>query len=218
MTNQNNLYARLTVYTIFAVAFAYVESTIVYYLRMHFYPDGFQFPMQIIPNDVAIIEIGREAATLVMLWFVARMATNQFKERFALFLFTFGMWDIFYYGWLKVFLNWPANWLEWDILFLIPAPWISPWLAPVLVSIGLIVTSVIVLMRSDRFLLYIFNRWEWLLIVLSAAIILVSFFWQTRTVVNGGIPHYYPWWIFIIGYLLAVLVFVRRYTKGVESA
>jgi hypothetical protein len=46
-------------------------------------------------------------------------------------MFVFGIWDLFYYVWLKVCLGWPSSLLTWDVLFLIPVPWVGPVLAPV---------------------------------------------------------------------------------------
>jgi hypothetical protein len=112
---------------------------------------------------------------------------------------------------LKVFINWPAEWLEWDVLYLIPVPWISPWEAPVIVSIGFIVTSYFVLKHPERFAERIFNKLEWTLEIFSAGLILWSFFWQTNNVLNGKIPDYYPWWIFIIGMALGILIFLNRF-------
>ncbi|MBD3223087.1 MAG: hypothetical protein GF313_00040 [Caldithrix sp.] len=208
--SEQNVKSLLVTYSIFAIAMAYLESAIVAYLRALYYPDGFEFPLHIIVDQYGFIEIGREAATLIMLWFAARMASSYFKERFTLFVFLFGVWDLFYYFWLKVFLNWPTSWLEWDILFLIPAPWTSPWLAPALVSVGFVVTAFIVITRLNEFPEYIFSRTEWLLEVAAALIILGSFFWEVFDVMAGEVPEYYPWWLFFIGYALAISVFIRR--------
>ena len=46
------------------------------------------------------------------------------------FFWAFGLWDICYYVWLWVILRWPASLLDFDVLFLIPLPWIGPVLAP----------------------------------------------------------------------------------------
>ena len=151
MLQKANLKKQIFTYTIFAIAMAYLEAVIVVYLRLLYYPEGFSFLLKDIPQPVLFIEIGREAATIIMLWFVARLADPYFKIRFSFFLFSFAVWDIFYYIWLKVLLDWPASWLEWDILFLIPVPWIAPWLAPVIVSICFIVVALIILNRKERF-------------------------------------------------------------------
>lgn len=211
---RNPLNRLLFTYTIFGIAMAYLETTIVVYLRLLYYPDGFEFPMRIIPADVGLIEIGRETATIVMLWFVARMAGKNFRERFALFLFSFAVWDIFYYVFLKLLLNWPGGLLTWDILFLIPAPWIAPWLAPVLVSIGFIGCAVYVLKHPEYFSEKIFSVKGWIAEIAAAGIILWSFLWETADVLAGERPDYYPWWLFFTGYAMAIGVFILQIRSG----
>ncbi len=207
---KNPLNRLLFTYTIFGIAMAYLETTIVVYLRLLYYPDGFEFPLKIIHADVGLIEIGREAATIVMLWFVARMAGKNFRERFALFLFSFAVWDIFYYVFLKLLLNWPGGLLTWDILFLIPVPWIAPWLAPALVSIGFIGCAVYVLKHPEHFSEKIFSMKGWMAEIAAAGIILWSFLWETADVLAGELPDYYPWWLFFIGYAIGVGVFILQ--------
>ena len=203
----------LFIYLICFVSLAYIESAIVVYLREIYYPNGFHFPIKIIQNYIAFIEIGREAVTIIILWFSAMLVADKFKERFALFIYNFGLWDIFYYFWLKVFIDWPSEWLEWDVLFLIPIPWIAPWLAPVLVSIIFIYSAFLVLKFPHKFPDKIFTKVEWILEILAAGLILWSFFWQSFNVLNNGVPDFYPWWLFFSGILLGTGVFIRRYIK-----
>ena len=66
----------------FAIAMAYVESAVVVYLRAIYYPNGFEFPLAAMPPTMAAIEIGREAATLVMLLAVAALCGFDRWERF----------------------------------------------------------------------------------------------------------------------------------------
>ncbi len=51
----------------------------------------------------------------------------------------FGVWDIFYYVFLKVMCDWPRSLFDWDILFLLPLPWWGPVLAPVSIALLMIV-------------------------------------------------------------------------------
>ncbi len=205
----------MVILSIFGVAMAYLEAAVVVYLRALYYPEGFQFPMELISGRIAFTEIGREAATLIMLWANAQLSGTNFKERFSFFCFSFGLWDLFYYVWLKVLINWPGEWLEWDILFLIPLPWVAPWVAPTLVSLALITASLIVLFYPQKFLKNIFSRLEWLLLLSGAAIILASFFYQTAAVLNKAIPEHYPWWVFLSGYLLGLGTFIQRFIRKV---
>jgi hypothetical protein len=68
------------------------------------------------------IEIGREAATIAMFAAVALAVARNAGEWAAAFVITFGTWDITFYVFLKVLLDWPASLFTWDILFLIPVP------------------------------------------------------------------------------------------------
>jgi len=213
MTHAVNKTAILIHYTVFSIAMAYLEAAVVVYLRLLYYPGGFFFPMVTIPLPVALTEIGREAATIIMLWFLSSLAVRDKKEWIAMFLFNFAVWDIFYYVWLKVLLNWPAGWLDWDILFLIPAPWIAPWLAPALISLGMIIGSVMVWYKPEWFSKWIFTWREWMLEFLAIGLFLWSFFDETAQVISGGVPASYPWLLFIMGYAAGVIPLIRRIVR-----
>ena len=107
---------------IFSIAMGFLEAIVVVYIREIYYPQGFQFPLKEFPQWIIVIELIREICTLLMLGTVAWISGQTFLQRFSVFIFIFGIWDIFYYIALKLFLNWPDSILTWDILFLIPLP------------------------------------------------------------------------------------------------
>jgi len=86
------------------------------------------------PQGLLTIECYREAATMVMLFGVSWLAGHGIWERAAAFLWMFAFWDIFYYVWLRLTISWPASFLDTDILFLIPTPWIAQVWLPLLIS------------------------------------------------------------------------------------
>jgi hypothetical protein len=96
------------------------------------------------------MEMWREVGTLVMLVTVGWLAGRRSVERWAYGLFAFGMWDIWYYVWLKVLIDWPATLLDWDILFLIPLRWWGPVLSPVLIATLICVTAVLAMVRLTQ--------------------------------------------------------------------
>jgi hypothetical protein len=55
-----------------------------------------------------------------MLAGVGILAGRNWVEKFGFFMFGFGVWDILYYIWLKVLLDWPESLLTNDVLFLVP--------------------------------------------------------------------------------------------------
>jgi hypothetical protein len=130
----------------FSVAFAYIESAVVVYLRAIFYQDGFNFPIADFRTltgfgPYLLTEIGREAATLVLMFTASYMLGRNLRRRVAYFLTIFAVWDIFYYVWLKVLIDWPASILDWDVLFLMPAVWAGPVLAPIITSLTMLVIA-----------------------------------------------------------------------------
>src|SRR6478609_656709 len=141
---------RIAVLITFSIAMAALESAVVVYLRALYYPDGFTVAMKMIDQQILLVEIAREAATVIMLLGVGWLAGKNFKDRFAYFLMSFAVWDIFYYLWLKVFINWPSSVLEWDILFLIPITWLGPVLAPVICSVTMILLALVILQSNKQ--------------------------------------------------------------------
>lgn len=139
----------------FAVGMAYVEAAVVVYLRLLYYPDGFVVEglasLEAVPGHTLAVEIGREAATIVMLAAVALLsARRSWWERLAHFMWAFAIWDIFYYVWLYVLIDWPQSLMTVDVLFLIPAPWIAPVLLPVAISCLMLAASLAILGRIGR--------------------------------------------------------------------
>ena len=128
----------LTLLTAYAVAMGLLESAVVVYMRKLYYPANplEVFPLQFLNSYDTVLELSREGATVVMIVTVALLADRSTRTRaFAAFVFVFGVWDLFYYFWLKVLMDWPQSWLEWDVLFLIPSVWLGPWICPALISL-----------------------------------------------------------------------------------
>ena len=87
----------------FSIAMGFLEGAVVIYLRKIYYPDGFDFPLNIIQNDIALVEFLREAATLMMLITIGVIAGSNRTERLLFFCYCFGIWDLVYYAVLKIF-------------------------------------------------------------------------------------------------------------------
>ncbi len=181
---------KIILISVFAIAFAFVESSVVVYLRALYYPEGFSFPLKEMPLHHLAVELAREFSTLVMLAAAGMMAGESRWGKFSFFLIAFGVWDIFYYGWLKVLLDWPKTLGEWDILFLIPVPWIGPVIAPVLVSLLFIIAGLHILRNEARFRPSFLS---WILAVLGSGSILFSFIRDTDATLRLQIPQPYQY-------------------------
>ena len=135
----------------FAVAMAWLEAATVYYLRLLV---GRLEPYQ--PNPLPLsglagqVELVREAATLLMLLTVGMLAGRSWQARIGYAAIAFGVWDIFYYVFLKVIYDWPRTLFDWDILFLLPLPWWGPVVAPMSIALLMIVWGTLVTQAKGR--------------------------------------------------------------------
>lgn len=137
---------RLVVVAVFAVAMALLEAVVVVYIRRLLVITDEQVSL----GYLLTTEVWREAATLVMLAAVGWLAGRRRAERLAFSLFAFGLWDIWYYVWLWVFIDWPGDLLDWDILFLIPLRWWGPVLSPMLIAVLMSVSAALAVRRLER--------------------------------------------------------------------
>lgn len=132
--------ARWGVVVVFAIAMGYLEAAVVLYLRtLGNRIDPYQAPPLPPSVDFGWAEVAREAATIVMLATVGWLAGRNFRARFGYFLIAFGVWDIFYYVFLKPLTGWPRTLVDWDVLFLIPLPWWGPVIAPACIALLMVV-------------------------------------------------------------------------------
>lgn len=154
-------------------------------------------------------ELGREAATLVMLGGAALLVARNFREWLAAFVLAFGVWDIFFYAFLKVLLGWPASLMTWDILFLLPVPWVGPVITPMLVAAVMAAGGATVLWREHHDRPVVFGVVHWIAIVLGGVVIVVSFCWDWRNTSTGGYPNPFNWILYGIGLLVAILGFAH---------
>ena len=167
-----------------------------------------------------------------MLACIGILAGRERYEKFAFFLYSFAIWDIFYYVFLKIVLGWPPSIMTLDTLFYIPIKWFGPVLAPVLISLTLILFAVLIeRAEGTRKKVYISVREEALLI-LGGLVILFTFLYdyakllldgasnlsspQMQQILNTYAPTTYNWPIFILGEIILFIgigMFYCRYRK-----
>jgi hypothetical protein len=169
------LISKLIWITVFATAMGFLESAVVVYLREIYYPEGFAFPLKLTVGTIALTEVLREAATMIMLLSVAAIVSKRAIERFAYFIFAFAVWDIFYYVFLWLLIGWPQSLLTWDILFLIPLLWTGPVIAPVINSLTMIVMAIFILYSSLRNELFRLKFIEWFFILAGSFITIYAY-------------------------------------------
>jgi hypothetical protein len=190
---------------VFAIAMAWVESAVVYYLRTHIDRlDPHQAnPLPII-GGLGPVELMRELATMIMLFTVGVLAGRTWRVRWGYAALAFGVWDIFYYVFLKIMCDWPHSLLDWDILFLLPLPWWGPVLAPVLIAALLILWGTCASQFERPPPVALSNERAWFLCFLGMLLALYVFMADTLRVANQGVavirevlPASFNWPLFL---------------------
>jgi hypothetical protein len=190
----------------FAVAMAFLESAVVVYLQRALGIDPRAlFPLldPTVTGDLAAIEVGREAATLIMLGAVGWLAGRSGLERLAWAAVAFGTWDILYYAWLWAFIGWPPSLGTWDLLFLIPVPWTGPVWAPVAISLALVGFGLAAARRLRAGRPVRAGRARVVAGVAGGLAVILSFILDAGRILAGGVPDTFAWPVFAAGLGLA---------------
>ena len=218
---------------LFGVSFGYVEAAVVVYLQTLYQPlrdaaYGEAYRNEVVPPlrlehleaagpqhaHLLLVELGREFATLVLLAAAGLAVARNVREWLAGFVIAFGVWDVFYYVFLRLLIGWPASLWTWDLLFLLPVPWVGPVLAPAIVSATMIATGAITLWREDRGR-PVRARWlDWLMIFAGGLVIIAAFCWDWRNSMAGQWPNPFHWPLFWLGEALGVGGFVSALRRN----
>lgn len=227
-TNRQSDWNRWWMVVIYATAMAWVESAVVFYLRyMIDRIDPYQpNPLPII-GGFASVELPREFATLVMLFAVGFLAGRTWRAKLGYAVIAFGVWDIFYYVFLKMICGWPHSLLDWDVLFLLPMPWWGPVLAPVLISLLMIFWGTLITQfepgQSSKA-----PSWRtWLLNFSGIALALYAFMADSIAASHRGLeairtvlPENFNWLLFCVALLMmaAPVVQSSRHLLNLQRA
>ena len=212
-TNNTSYPAKLFYTYIFAVAIGYFEAMVVVYLRELYYPEGFSFPLKLLPVRMIMLEILREAASIVIILCVAALIARKFWERFGYFIIIFGIWNVSYYIWLKITLDWPSSIFEWDILFLIPLPWIGPVIAPVLIAVLMVVFGISITGFFQKGYDFRPSGISWILAVAGTLLMLYSFMCDLPATLRQMMPEPYRFQLLFAGLVCYVTSYVISYRK-----
>lgn len=201
---------------IFAIAMAFIEAAVVVYLRRIYGISDLLIHVPPFDPQIARIELGRELATLVMLLSFGWVAGQNLQSRLGFALIAFGVWDIFYYLWLKVFIGWPKTLLDPDLLFLFPLPWWGPIIAPLLISLLMIIGGTLAGIRNDQGYVIRFRITEKIALLAGILAMLYAFMQDAISILPTDAnllsqlkPSQFNWLVFLVGLFLSGFVVWR---------
>ena len=206
----NRAFSKILWVSVFSIAMAYLEAAVVVYLRRVYGITDLILMVPPFDEQIAVIEVGRELATLVMLLCIGWIAGEKFQSRVGFSLITFGFWDIFYYVWLRVFLGWPKSLLDPDLLFLIPLPWWGPVIAPILISLLMIVGGSITVIRENQGHVIHIRIFEAITLFIGILLMLYAFMQDALSILPANSiqlsqlkPTQFNWGVYLVGLLMS---------------
>jgi hypothetical protein len=193
----------------YGIAMGYLEAAVVVYLRAAV---GLT-PAGLVPvHDPAAfgafegVEVARELATLVMIAAVGLLAGRSRLERLAWAAVAFGAWDMVYYLGLRLIIGWPPLPTAWDVLFLVPVPWVAPVWAPIAVSATLVGFGLAAARRLKAGRPIFVGPGIALANLVGGALVIASFLVDARRVLQGDSSAWTGWPLFWTGMALAIAV------------
>ena len=183
----------------------YLEAAVVVYLRA---------ALDVVPSAIPAhdpgsfgtfeaIEIARELATLVMIAAVGWLAGRTGLERLAWAAVVFGAWDIVYYLGLRVGIGWPESLATWDVLFLVPIPWVGPVWAPIVVSVALVGSGLAAARRLRAGRTIRVGRAQAIAAFAGGGLVIMSFLVDSTRALAGDTSAWTGWPLFGAGMALA---------------
>ncbi len=192
----------------------YLEAAVVVYLRAAT-DAGAVTPAQD-PTTIGAfegLEVAREVATLVMIAGVGWLAGRTRLERLAWAAVVFGLWDIVYYVGLLLAIGWPSTPDTWDVLFLVPIPWVGPVWAPIGVSGALIGVGFAAARRLRHGLSITVRPGQAATALAGGCLVIASFLVDSNRVLAGDLSPWTGWPLYLVGVGLAMVATLTALTR-----
>jgi hypothetical protein len=180
------------------------------------YRSNLEVTLVSLPERLVTLEMAREACTIILLGAVGWLAGRRPADRAGAFLLAFGIWDLAYYGVLRLVASWPDSLTTWDILFLIPLPWVAPVWAPITIAALFVLAGSYLFWTPERERQY--RPTDIGVLTLSAALTIAAFLFESSSAVDHRVPERFPLWLFCAAVALGIAWFARVEGRAARTA
>jgi hypothetical protein len=227
----------LILLSLFAIVTGYIEAAAVAYIRSIYEPIHARLFPERDPDDLLplftfeqwreqappylrspVLEIVRETATVVALVLVALATTPTLRRWPATFFLMLGISGWSYYLSLKALIGWPHSLEDWDLIFMVPLPWVGTVWAALVCYTAMIVAAAWFFgaeatgrpLRSGPF--------GWLLLLTGSLVTAAPFCWDVQHIVSGGYPRPFNGLVLAAGLALVLAGLLYAWKRSARTA
>jgi len=193
---------------LFSVVIGFCEAATVTYIRIMYEPIHQRLHPDRAPDDLfpllnseqwateappparsPFLEVTREIATILGVVFVARAVMPTFRLGMAISFLMLGVIGWTYYLWLKLLTGWPHAVTDWDMIFLLPLPWIGPVWAALASYTAMIAACAWFFWAEAVGRPLHAGRVGWLLLAAGSLVTALPFWLDLQHIASGGYPR-----------------------------
>jgi len=97
-------------------------------------------------------------------------------------------------------------------------PWIGPVIAPIAISVVLIICGVLITGLFARDIDFRPSNLTWVLAIVATAVVLFTFMCDTGAAFHHQLPEPYRYTLFLAGLVLYIIAFVHSYLRAVRHS
>lgn len=226
----------LVILVLFGVVLGYCEAATVVYIRIMYEPMHKRVFPDRAPDDLfpafsfeqwaheapayaqsPVLEVAREIGTVLGLVLVALAVSPTFRLWTATVFLLLGVTGWSFYFWLKVLMGWPHSPSDWDLIFIVPLPWVGPVWAALAAYTAMVVATGWFFWSEAAGRPLRAGPVGWLLLLTGSLVTAVPFCWDYQHIVAGGYPRPFNTALLAVGLLLVFMGLIFAWRRGAKG-
>jgi hypothetical protein len=225
----------LVILVLFGVVVGYLEAATVVYIRVMYEPMHKRLFPDRAPDDLfpafsfeqwareapayvrsPVMEVVREIGTVLALALVALAVAPTVRRWAATVFLLLGVTGWSFYLWLKVLMGWPHSLSDWDVIFIVPLPWVGPVWAPLAAYTAMAAAPGWFFWSEAVGRPLRAGPVGWLLLLAGGLVMMAPFCWDYQHLASGGYPRAFNGAVLAAGLLLVFAGLVFAWRRGAK--
>jgi hypothetical protein len=225
----------LVILVLFGVVVGYVEAATVVYIRIMYEPMHRRVFPDRAPDDLfpafsfeqwareapayvqsPVMEVVREIGTVLGLALVGLLVAPTLRRWSATVFLLLGVTGWSFYLSLKALMGWPHSLSDWDVIFLVPLPWVGPVWAALAAYTAMTAAAGWFFWSEAAGRPLRAGPVGWLFLLAGSLVMAVPFCWDYQHIAAGGYPRPFNAGLLAAGLLLVLTGLIIAWRRGAK--